>query len=196
VQITITQFLHFVGNFCSILDFKADSSDKAAVKGHVDRTMDTLPNDYALDDSDTDEEMPDECINLAFSPIVNRWLRLFQLGKLTQKNFWHYWAEEVPPIYSYTSGCNCLEVNFDETLIESKLLAPLEQFIWASDDIAAKLNQLKGTENPPKVCGKIFKNGEPIYSCRDCGVDDTCVRCIDCFKKRFVCFESKLNQEF
>ena len=31
-------------------------------------------------------------------------------------------------------------------------------------------------------CGKLFKHGEPTYSCKDCGVDLTCVLCVECFK--------------
>jgi hypothetical protein len=31
-------------------------------------------------------------------------------------------------------------------------------------------------------CGKLFKMGEPTYSCKDCGVDLTCVLCVECFK--------------
>ncbi|CEH14174.1 N-end rule pathway, recognition component UBR1 [Ceraceosorus bombacis] len=30
-------------------------------------------------------------------------------------------------------------------------------------------------------CGHVFKKGEAIYRCRDCGLDDTCVQCAPCF---------------
>lgn len=30
--------------------------------------------------------------------------------------------------------------------------------------------------------GKLFKLGEPTYSCRECGMDNTCVLCVSCFK--------------
>ena len=36
--------------------------------------------------------------------------------------------------------------------------------------------------DPPSQCGKMFRHGEPTYSCRDCGHDPTCVLCIECFK--------------
>lgn len=35
----------------------------------------------------------------------------------------------------------------------------------------------------PSLCGRVFKVGEPTYSCRDCGMDPTCVLCSQCFKK-------------
>lgn len=31
-------------------------------------------------------------------------------------------------------------------------------------------------------CGHIFADGEGIYRCLDCGLDDTCVLCAQCFK--------------
>ncbi|XP_055525528.1 E3 ubiquitin-protein ligase UBR1 [Wyeomyia smithii] len=33
------------------------------------------------------------------------------------------------------------------------------------------------------VCGRVFKIGEPTYSCRECSMDPTCVLCSTCFKK-------------
>ena len=33
------------------------------------------------------------------------------------------------------------------------------------------------------ICGKIFRNGDFTYSCRDCGLDPTCVMCSDCFNR-------------
>ncbi|CAO3702627.1 unnamed protein product [Rhizopus stolonifer] len=32
-----------------------------------------------------------------------------------------------------------------------------------------------------KQCGHVFKRGESIYRCRNCGLDDTCVMCSKCF---------------
>ncbi|KAG2196036.1 hypothetical protein INT47_005372 [Mucor saturninus] len=32
-----------------------------------------------------------------------------------------------------------------------------------------------------KQCGHLFKNGESVYRCRNCGLDDTCVMCSKCF---------------
>ncbi|GAA5823895.1 hypothetical protein JCM11251_003337 [Rhodosporidiobolus azoricus] len=32
-----------------------------------------------------------------------------------------------------------------------------------------------------KPCGHVFKSGEPVYRCRDCGADPTCVLCAVCF---------------
>ncbi|KAI7901919.1 uncharacterized protein BX663DRAFT_474522 [Cokeromyces recurvatus] len=32
-----------------------------------------------------------------------------------------------------------------------------------------------------RQCGHVFRKGEPVYRCRDCGLDDTCVFCSSCF---------------
>lgn len=45
------------------------------------------------------------------------------------------------------------------------------------------LTKLKAGNNVSSVCGSIFKNGVPTYSCRECSMDPTCVMCANCFKK-------------
>jgi E3 ubiquitin-protein ligase UBR2 len=45
------------------------------------------------------------------------------------------------------------------------------------------MEKLKAGINVSSVCGAIFKNGEPTYSCRECSMDPTCVLCANCFKK-------------
>ena len=36
--------------------------------------------------------------------------------------------------------------------------------------------------NPRKICGKVFKVGEVVWTCRQCAKDSTCVQCDACFK--------------
>ncbi|XP_052865271.1 E3 ubiquitin-protein ligase UBR1 [Anopheles cruzii] len=57
----------------------------------------------------------------------------------------------------------------------------LEEFI--SDDPVRFIETLKRTQNVSSVCGRVFKVGEPTYSCRECSMDATCVLCSSCFKK-------------
>lgn len=45
------------------------------------------------------------------------------------------------------------------------------------------MEKLKTEENSSSVCGRVFKSGEPTYSCRECGMDPTCVLCVSCFKQ-------------
>jgi hypothetical protein len=39
----------------------------------------------------------------------------------------------------------------------------------------------QSTEAKSTVCGRLFKKGDGVYRCSDCGFDDTCVMCVDCF---------------
>ena len=61
------------------------------------------------------------------------------------------------------------------------LFRPMEALMCGGDPDLI-LRELKEKDNPPNVCGRVFKMGEPTYSCRDCGVDPTCVLCINCFQ--------------
>jgi hypothetical protein len=71
--------------------------------------------------------------------------------------------------------------HIDEDAIRSQILRPLEEFLCAGDpeEVMKTLSKLN---DPPTQCGKLFKVGEPTYSCRDCGHDPTCVLCVECFK--------------
>ena len=71
--------------------------------------------------------------------------------------------------------------HIDDAAVEEQLLKPLERFICDGnpDEVMEKLSKLN---DPPSQCGKLFKMGEPTYSCKDCGHDPTCVLCVDCFK--------------
>ncbi|KAG0916086.1 hypothetical protein G6F33_002727 [Rhizopus arrhizus] len=49
---------------------------------------------------------------------------------------------------------------------------------WHSNQIlpTEDLSSQKGRQ-----CGHVFRKGEPVYRCRNCGLDDTCVFCSKCF---------------
>lgn len=113
---------------------------------------------------------------------VHDWLKKFDCKTLTARDFRHYWASSAPPIYSPKAGCDCLNMFFDEEAAKRVLFSPLEKFVCGNDNPEAVFNDLKMLDNPPSLCGKVFKLGEPTYSCRDCGLDPTCVLCVDCFK--------------
>ena len=64
---------------------------------------------------------------------------------------------------AYTS--NELSVPEEDQLCHDKLLDPLEWFI-CNGDPKIVIQQLKKTDSPPQLCGRVFKMGEPTYSCR------------------------------
>uniref|UniRef100_A0A8C4ZAZ9 E3 ubiquitin-protein ligase n=1 Tax=Gadus morhua TaxID=8049 RepID=A0A8C4ZAZ9_GADMO len=72
----------------------------------------------------------------------------------------------------------------EEERVQKCLLHPLECFLFGEDpeEGLAKLKQ--GSESSG-ICGRVFKEGETVYSCRDCAIDPTCVLCMDCFQENF-----------
>lgn len=73
--------------------------------------------------------------------------------------------------------------NLIETDVEKILLKPLAVFVCNSQDTEKALTKLNELDEPPQLCGKVFKSGEPSYFCRDCGSDPTCVLCSNCFRR-------------
>uniref|UniRef100_A0A8C2B9S4 E3 ubiquitin-protein ligase n=1 Tax=Cyprinus carpio TaxID=7962 RepID=A0A8C2B9S4_CYPCA len=92
-----------------------------------------------------------------------------------------YLGEQVPLIY-------CLETEpqqgEEEQKVEQRLLYPLECFLFGEDPCVGlqKLQQYNSSSSAQQ-CGRVFKEGETVYSCRDCAIDPTCVLCIECFQK-------------
>ena len=69
--------------------------------------------------------------------------------------------------------------------VQEQLIEPMEMFIVEAATSAEAEEQLKRLSQSSEVrpqCGKLFKMGDPTYSCRDCGHDPTCVLCYACFK--------------
>ncbi|KAI8061736.1 hypothetical protein BC940DRAFT_349914 [Gongronella butleri] len=50
--------------------------------------------------------------------------------------------------------------------------------VWHSNGLVPQpdLSSQRG-----RPCGHVFRKGEPVYRCRNCGLDDTCVFCSNCF---------------
>ncbi|XP_062252629.1 E3 ubiquitin-protein ligase UBR1 [Platichthys flesus] len=89
-----------------------------------------------------------------------------------------YLKEQVPQIF-------CLKKDFGpqekEEIIQSRLFLPLECFLFGEDPLEG-LEKLKNDSASSQLCGRVFKEGETVYSCRDCAIDPTCVLCMDCFQ--------------
>lgn len=107
--------------------------------------------------------------------LVYLWSKKFEGKSLTDTEFKEFWVKNVPLIYSPNAS-----TPGDESIIFN----PLEQFICGSKNTAQKFEDLKMLNDTPSLCGKVFKSGEPTYSCRECGLDPTCVLCVDCFTHR------------
>lgn len=110
------------------------------------------------------------------------WLKKFQEGTLRLADFKDHWKVWVPHLLSPEIKSSCLDWSFDEDEVQKMLFDTLEEFICDGlpQVVFQRVSQM---DNPPSVCGRVFKMGEPTYNCRDCGMDATCVLCVDCFKK-------------
>lgn len=114
--------------------------------------------------------------------IVPEWLAKFESNTLTESDFRNYWKIWVPHILKPEIQGNSLEWSFNEQKAEQILFNSLEEFICSGNSIEV-LHGLTQQNYPPSVCGRVFKMGEPTYNCRECGMDSTCVLCVDCFKR-------------
>ncbi|CAK9818916.1 E3 ubiquitin-protein ligase UBR2 [Anthophora plagiata] len=111
---------------------------------------------------------------------VNVWMDKMNKGVLSDTHFKEHWRIWVPKIYSSEPNNDCRNWFFDGERAQKVLFNTLEEFI-CNGNPKVVLKELSQTDNV--ICGKVFKMGEATYSCRECGVDSTCVLCADCFKQ-------------
>ncbi|KAG9336563.1 hypothetical protein JZ751_002910 [Albula glossodonta] len=88
-----------------------------------------------------------------------------------------YLLEHVPKIYCLGAEPQPQE----EELAVSRLLQSLECYLFGEDPCTG-LEKLQQSSVSSQLCGRVFKEGETTYSCRDCAIDPTCVLCMDCFQ--------------
>lgn len=91
-----------------------------------------------------------------------------------------HWKFYVPLCFSVSDNPTN---NLADTNSIPILFKPLENYICACLDSEERLKRLHELDDPPQLCGKVFKSGEPSYFCRDCGSDPTCVLCSNCFRQ-------------
>ncbi|XP_017133411.1 E3 ubiquitin-protein ligase UBR1 isoform X2 [Drosophila elegans] len=120
---------------------------------------------------------------------LKEWRLKLQAGTLARSDFIEYFKRESPKYFDYQTGGTetdnnalTLKCMFKEALAKEEIIDVLVEFMLG-DSPASALEKLRLEGNTATVCGKVFKNGEPTYSCRECGVDPTCVLCVNCFKR-------------
>ncbi|KAJ6666943.1 hypothetical protein lerEdw1_018945 [Lerista edwardsae] len=102
-----------------------------------------------------------------------KWLQTSDLPNEIYKHLAYY----VPKIYC--RGPNPAPKR-EDMLAQHVLLGPMEWYL-CGEDPAFGFQKLEQSNKPSHLCGRVFKVGEPTYSCRDCAVDPTCVLCMECF---------------
>uniref|UniRef100_A0A8C0KC20 E3 ubiquitin-protein ligase n=1 Tax=Canis lupus dingo TaxID=286419 RepID=A0A8C0KC20_CANLU len=104
---------------------------------------------------------------------TSKWLQATDLTREVYQHLAHY----VPKIYC--RGPNPFPQK-EDMLAQHVLLGPMEWYL-CGEDPAFGFPKLEQANKPSHLCGRVFKVGEPTYSCRDCAVDPTCVLCMECF---------------
>ena len=76
-----------------------------------------------------------------------------------------FWRVVVPPNFCPKPGHNCMEALYDEAQVVREMIKPLEQFLCGSPmvDPEKVWENLANNDNPPALCGRVFRMGEPTY---------------------------------
>ncbi|XP_059617918.1 E3 ubiquitin-protein ligase UBR1 [Phlebotomus argentipes] len=119
--------------------------------------------------------------SLPENPLKN-WRAKFDNNSLTTETFIKYFHAACPFFINIKPEGESETVCFDEQSAKGAILDALEEFI-CGDNPQNVLEKLKSENNVAAVCGRVFKIGEPTYCCRECGMDPTCVLCVNCFKQ-------------
>ncbi|XP_072313992.1 E3 ubiquitin-protein ligase UBR1 isoform X2 [Eucyclogobius newberryi] len=96
----------------------------------------------------------------------------------TRAELLRHLKEQVPRIFALKKE---LSPQDEEELVQSRLILPLECFLFGEHPQEG-LQKLQQGSSSSQLCGRVFKEGETVYSCRDCAIDPTCVLCMDCFQ--------------
>lgn len=117
-----------------------------------------------------------------FGELGKKWInwRLRELREF-RSIFSKHLSEHVYKCFELHSEPN-LKAVINEEKCQRTIFSPLEYFV-CGEDPKTGFQKLQSMNSPSQLCGKVFKVGEPTYSCRDCGHDSTCVLCINCFQK-------------
>ncbi|KAK9497080.1 hypothetical protein O3M35_004459 [Rhynocoris fuscipes] len=113
--------------------------------------------------------------------IVNHWINEFDKNKFNYEKLRDYWKHWVPKAFTPDHVSPNLDWIIKEAIVQMQLIDPIEEFICHGDPRTI-LNYVCDSYSLPSICGKVFKMGEPTYNCRDCGMDPTCVLCLNCFQ--------------
>jgi len=115
--------------------------------------------------------------------VLSYWNSCYEKETLSCLHFREWWRQKVPKIFSPIPSMNYQKPldHIEEDDVQKYFFDLLERFL-CNGEPKDVLKQLSSLNDPPAQCGKVFKIGEPTYSCRDCGLDPTCVLCVDCFK--------------
>ncbi|XP_017488477.1 PREDICTED: E3 ubiquitin-protein ligase UBR1 [Rhagoletis zephyria] len=116
------------------------------------------------------------------------WRLKYQAGTIQKNDFTDFFQKQSRKYFHYQYEAEqdatrpSLKCTYNEAGAKEHIINVLMEFVLG-DNPKIVLDKLQQEGNTATVCGKVFKNGEPTYSCRECGMDPTCVLCVNCFKQ-------------
>ncbi|KAH8416831.1 hypothetical protein KR222_006992 [Zaprionus bogoriensis] len=135
-----------------------------------------------MDHYDMEDVVVATPIELDDGSVLKEWRLKHQSGTLAKKDFIEWLTSEAPKYFTFQNEVQTVKCMFKETQAKQDIIDVCVEFMLGENPVTA-LEKLRLEGNTATVCGKVFKNGEPTYSCRECGVDPTCVLCVNCFKR-------------
>lgn len=86
-------------------------------------------------------------------------------GVFTSRCLREFWRNVVPPNFCPHPEQSCIESLYDESQVVKELIQPLELFICGSPSVCPEkvMENLSKNDNPPALCGRVFRMGEPTY---------------------------------
>ncbi|XP_055371504.1 E3 ubiquitin-protein ligase UBR1 [Condylostylus longicornis] len=113
---------------------------------------------------------------------LKEWRAIFESGGLATSHVINFFKYAAPNYFQLEESNDFVKTTFNERCARTGIIDVLEEFILG-DNPQKILEKLKEEGNASSVCGRVFKVGEPTYTCRECGMDTTCVLCVNCFKQ-------------
>lgn len=115
---------------------------------------------------------------------LKKWRAKLETNTLTQLDFVTFLQSCAAQFINIEQKTNSElgSYNFEEQNAKHAVIDVIEKFV-CGDSSQSFMDRLKLEDNVASVCGRVFKIGEPTYSCRECSMDPTCVLCSSCFKK-------------
>lgn len=101
---------------------------------------------------------------LDFSDLGKKWISRLREMRDFRSMFMEHLSEYVYKCFELHSDPN-LKAFINEEKCQRMIFTPLEYFICGEDPTIG-FQKLQSANSPSQLCGKVFKVGEPTYSCR------------------------------
>ena len=99
-----------------------------------------------------------------FSELGNSWIKRVKETRDFRSIFVRHLSEYAFKCFEVHSAPN-LKVVINEEKCQRMIFTPLEYFICGEDPNIG-FQKLQNANSPSQLCGRVFKVGEPTYSCR------------------------------